>query len=312
MTATVAVAAHPTRWQVGAADDISPRPLPGLLLMGGGGDVDAAMQWWLEKAAGGDVVVLRASGGDGYNDYFFRELGVALNSVTTLRFDSREEALDPSAAITIRQAEALFLAGGDQSRYLRFWPGTPVGEAIADHLTAGKPTGGTSAGLAVLGEFAYGAMHDGDLTSLIALRDPFDPLITVESGFFAAPAMRGVLTDSHFTERRRLGRLIVMLGRLQAERGRPDLLGVGIDERTALAVDGEGDARVFTADNGTVTLVSLPETVPLSPGTPAGPGVAQIVLLDRSSRFSFRERSADRPANVTTVKFADGRLHADE
>ena len=51
----------------------------------------------------------------------------------------------------IRQAEVVFIAGGDQGNYLRGWKGTPVQDAINANIAAGKPIGGTSAGLAVLG-----------------------------------------------------------------------------------------------------------------------------------------------------------------
>jgi cyanophycinase-like exopeptidase len=70
----------------------------------------------------------------------------------------------------IRQAEGLWLAGGDQSRYVKYWKDTPVGAALDAHVRAGKPLGGTSAGLAVLGEFSYSALDPGTLTSPIALQ----------------------------------------------------------------------------------------------------------------------------------------------
>ena len=58
---------------------------------------------------------------------------------------------------TIRNAEAIFIAGGDQSNYVRYWKDTPVEDAI--NLVAAKPApiGGTSAGMAILGEFVYSA-----------------------------------------------------------------------------------------------------------------------------------------------------------
>ena len=51
----------------------------------------------------------------------------------------------------MRNADGIFIAGGDQSNYVRFWKGTPVAEALDPHVRAGKPIGGTSAGLAMLG-----------------------------------------------------------------------------------------------------------------------------------------------------------------
>ncbi len=62
----------------------------GIVLAGGGLDNDKAMQWMLMRAQGGDVVVLRATQSDGYNDYFFSELGVTVNSVETILFNSAD------------------------------------------------------------------------------------------------------------------------------------------------------------------------------------------------------------------------------
>jgi cyanophycinase-like exopeptidase len=69
----------------------------------------------------------------------------------------REAAFDPFVIDTIRNAEALFIAGGDQSRYVRFWKDTPVEDAINHVVAKPAPVGGTSAGMAILGEFSYSA-----------------------------------------------------------------------------------------------------------------------------------------------------------
>jgi cyanophycinase len=289
-------------YHTGAAEDAQARPQTGLLLAGGGGDVDAAMQWLLRKASGGDVVVLRASGGDGYNDYLYRQPGVALNSVRSLVFHSRESALDERAAAWIRRAELIFIAGGDQSRYVRFWRDTPVQQAIQAHILAGKPIGGTSAGLAILGEHAYAALHDGDLTSELALADPGHEWITLVSDFLAVPQLRGILTDSHFSERDRLGRLLVMLGHLGAAHG--GVAGLGVDERTALCIEADGAAQVMSADGGGVSLMELEP--PGAEGIP--PRSARVVVLGPDSRFNVRTRAFMDPVRELIVAAESGRL----
>jgi cyanophycinase len=265
----------------GSVADSNPVTRPGLLLAGGGGDVDAAMSWLLECAGGGDVVVLRASGSDGYNTYLQEELGVPVNSVRTLVFDSRDDADDPQAAAWIRKAELVFIAGGDQSKYVRFWKGTPVQAALQEHLLAGKPAGGTSAGLAVLGQYAYSAMHEADLTSALALADPGSPLITLEKDFLSAPPLVGILTDSHFRDRDRLGRLIAMLARIATD-GTPAVAGIGIDERTALCIGSDGIGQIHSTSGGVVTLVRLA-------GDPASPGemAALVHEVGAGSRIEF-------------------------
>jgi len=256
-------------WTTGNAADVAATTRPGLLLMGGGGDVDAAMRWFLERCGGGDVVILRASGSDGYNTYLYRELGTAVDSVQTIRFDSAEGARDPRALEAIRSAEGIFLAGGDQSRYVRYWAGTEVQELLNAHVREGKPLGGTSAGLAVMGQFAYSAMHEGSLTSELAKSNPRHPYITLEKDFLSIPALEGVLTDTHFTERDRMGRLIVMLRRLLEDRNER-VLGLGVDEQTALCIDGDGLARIY--GKGGVSLVDPGwETVRVSRKEADGP-----------------------------------------
>lgn len=256
----------------------APRPVsPGLLLMGGGGDVDAAMRWFLERAGGGNIVVLRAAGGDGYHDYLYRELG-RIQSVETIVFRDRAAAFDPAVAAILSRAHGIFLAGGDQSRYVRFWSDTPVAAALAAHWQAGRPLGGTSAGLAVLGEFAFSADFDprtsgGELTSRAAQADPHDPRITLVRGFLSLPPLRGTIADTHFAERDRFGRLEVFVSRILARDDAPAaVLGIGIDEATALCLEPDGTGRVLSARGGAVHL--LPAVRGQSPGpwhrVPAG------------------------------------------
>ena len=141
-------------YEVGALD--APRAThtePAMMLMGGGEWVPAAFQWWLARAGHGRVVILRASGADELQNRLYREIGGAA-SVQTLVFNSRRAADDPAVLGVIAAADAIFIAGGDQSRYIRFWKGTPVNEALNAHVRAGRPIAGTSAGLAILGGYS--------------------------------------------------------------------------------------------------------------------------------------------------------------
>lgn len=208
----------------------------GLMLMGGGTDVDDAFRWLIQRSGGGDLVVLRAEGADGYNNYLYTELG-KLNSVTTLVINNREQAFCPEVAKRIEQAEALFFAGGDQSQYYRFWKDTPVHKAITALAQRDVPMGGTSAGLAILGEVIYSA-EGTSLKSETVLNNPFHPDLTLRNDFLKLPYMQNILTDSHFSERQRQGRLLAFLARARSDRGFPAALkGIGIDERTALLVE---------------------------------------------------------------------------
>jgi cyanophycinase len=97
--------------------------------MGGGTDVDAAFQWMCQKSSSGDFLVIRATGSDAYNPYI-QQLCPAENSVATLIIPNRTAASDPFVISTIQNAEALWIAGGDQSNYVNYWKGTPVEAAL--------------------------------------------------------------------------------------------------------------------------------------------------------------------------------------
>jgi cyanophycinase len=129
----------------GNPDDVVTETQELLVLQGGGTDVDENYIRMGELSGGGDFLVLRASGDDGYNDYIYALC--KCDSVETIVFENRDAAHDEFVIEKIRNAEALFIAGGDQSRYVRFWKGTPIEDAI--HFVAAKPAplGGTSAGM---------------------------------------------------------------------------------------------------------------------------------------------------------------------
>lgn len=215
----------------------------GLVLMGGGTDVDGAFRWLIERSGGGDVVVLRASGTDAYNPYI-NSLG-NVNSVETLLIDSRELAQNDTVAAIIRNAELLFIAGGDQSSYMQYWKGTKTAAAINYLLTEKKaPVGGTSAGCAILGGF-YFSGEKGSAVSEEALQNPFAPNITLyNNDFLNAPYLQEVITDQHYLTRSREGRSVVFLSRILNDWNVP-AKAIAVDERTAVCIDKDGGAVVL-------------------------------------------------------------------
>jgi beta-aspartyl-peptidase (threonine type) len=226
---------------------------PGLLLMGGGDRNFDALRWFMAHAGNGHVVVLRASQAGEIGEEFFNEVG-GIKSVETFVFNDREAASNPKILAALRRADGIFIAGGDQSRYVRYWRGTPVAAALDAHVKAGKPLGGTSAGLAMLGEYLYGAMDGGSQISPRALADPLGPDNTIETDFLHLAALKGVVTDTHFSERGRLGRLVAFVAKAESMAGRP-LLGLGVDEDAAVAVEGDGSARVYATAPGAGAIV---------------------------------------------------------
>jgi cyanophycinase len=192
--------------------------------------------------------------------------------VATLILRNRKAALNPRAAEIIGKAEAIFIAGGDQSRYVNFWKGTPVQDAINAHLAAGKPIGGTSAGLAVLGQFVYGCLEDkpkdADLASPQVLADPYTKRVTLVRDFLKVPALENLLTDSHFAKRDRMGRSLGFLARIAADGWSKDPREIAIDEKSALLVEEDGRARVVGAGLGVFFLQVTEAPAICKPGEP--------------------------------------------
>jgi len=255
---------------------------PGLLLMGGGDRNQDALHWFLQHAGNGHIVVLRASLGGEIGEEFYHKIG-GIQSVETFVFKDRDAAFDPKILAALKHADGIFLAGGDQARYVRYWRGTPLAAALNAHVKAGKPLGGTSAGLAVQGEYLYGAMDGGSITSPRALADPLGDGITIETGFLDFALLEGVITDTHFSERGRLGRLAAFLAKSEQLAQRP-LLGLGVDEAAAVAVEGDGTARVYAS----------------------APGAGAVVL-----RGGFTARQAeDKPMNLDRFEVEVAGVHS--
>lgn len=230
--------------------------------MGGGTDTDEAFLWQIKNANGGDFVVLRASGDDAYNPWVMNMsvvAGAKLNSVTTILFKNSKASAEAEVLTAIRNAEAIFLAGGDQSQYLDYWVGTDVQKIIQDKLKT-VTIGGTSAGCMVLGNWIYSA-ESGSVTSEEALANPYDKYITIAPGLLKIPYLETLLADTHFVTRTRMGRMVTFMARILKDSSTPPVSSakaVGIDEHTALLLDvntgdvsavGVGTAYICSSDH---------------------------------------------------------------
>nr|MDQ6890018.1 Type 1 glutamine amidotransferase-like domain-containing protein [Bacteroidota bacterium] len=169
---------HPASLEIiGDTADVVTETRSGVALVGGGGDVNSAFKWMISRSGGGDVVVITASGNADYNKDIY-ELG-GVNSVETLNITSRDLGDNDTVANTIRNAEMLFIAGGDQSRYMNFWRGTKTQAAINYLLNVKKvPVGGTSAGCAILSGIYYSG-EEGSVVSDEVLNNPYIQGVTL-------------------------------------------------------------------------------------------------------------------------------------
>lgn len=221
----------------GDTADVVRAHTPGIVLAGGGTDNDNAMSWLLQRAAGGDVVVLRASGADGYNSYLFRDLGVTVNSVETLLITTIVGANDAYIERRVREAEAIFIAGGDQYLYYSLWRNTKLHEALQWAISQKRvAVGGTSAGMMVLSGAYYTPAGNG-ITSDQALSNPYNPAMDVlgNGDFITTPLLRNVITDTHYDQRARAGRHVAMMARLEQDRS-INVRGIACNERTAVCI----------------------------------------------------------------------------
>ena len=269
-------------------------PTPSFVLMGGGPDVDPAFRWLIQRAGispgtGGRFVVIRATGTEAYNPYIFYSdetlstsntiadlwvggASLGLTSVETLVIPSVKAANSEAVNAILAKANVVFIAGGDQSDYIRFWKGTALEQTLKALMQKNVPVGGTSAGLAVLGQFDYSALYKS-ATSEASMLNPyskditFDPSpLSLQGGFIAPPALASMIFDSHFDSRDRMGRFIAFISRLVAptttpggtfgciggvlpasSSGNATARGIGISVETALLVQGNGNGNPVTA-----------------------------------------------------------------
>jgi len=105
----------------------------------------------------------------------------------------------------MQNAEALWIAGGDQSDYIHFWKGTPVEDTLKALIARSVPVGGTSAGMNVLSQFLYSALAAQGVTSTQVLADLFNRYITLDRDFVSIATVAGVIGDPHFVTRDRKG-----------------------------------------------------------------------------------------------------------
>jgi cyanophycinase len=252
----------------------------GLLL--GGGDTEEyadqrlrpAYEWLLTQANGGDLVVLQHSH-DIDLAYFWNvvrgsRVANKPRSVRLFSINARSQASLPEVLDAVANAEAIYIAGefgGDQSKYVDFWMGTPLQAAINRAIKERNVAiAATSDGLGILGQVVFRDHPQlGDslnLESPRALADPYTRRLVLVKDFLQHQALENVITDSHFglysddekltRGRDRMGRLVAFLGRIRQDQWvapGTTAKGIGVDEKTFVAVEThgptKGDAKVI-------------------------------------------------------------------
>lgn len=248
---------------------------------------------WMVEKGGNEVVILGAVPleEDSRPDVF-RKVGA--ERVTSLVV-TRENADSQEVYDAIARARVVFIRGGSQSRYVEWWTGTKTQAAIEAVYKAGGVVAGSSAGAAVLGEVDYDA-RAGSLAAREALADGRHENLTLSTGLLNL--VPGVIFDTHFTERGRIARLPVMLAHCREDL-KKDVLGIGLDPKTAVCMGPDGVAEV--KGEGTVTLLRLTagSKVKVEKGLP--PMVAGVECSQLCAGYRFEARSGEvvaRPEGV--------------
>ena len=215
-----------------------------LVIIGGAEDkrTDMKILKIVHKLSGGDksniaIVTTATNNPEGAEREYceiFKSLGV--KSVYGLNIYNREQADDNNNVNSILKADCIFFVGGDQLRISSILGGTRVHDAILKSLSNGKIIAGTSAGASMMSHVMVIEGKDDEAPRKCTLK--------------MAPGMgmlQGVIIDQHFNQRGRIGRLLAAVAQ------NPAIIGLGIDEDTAVIVD--ADMKFTVAGSGVVTVV---------------------------------------------------------
>ncbi len=258
---------------------------------------DGVFHWMIEHGGDRRVIVIgyHADPDKTVERVFIKAGATAVDHLVIADRATADSAETGNALIA---ADIIWIRGGDQSKYVKQWRGTRTEAAIRAVYARGGVIGGTSAGAAVLGEVIYDAFN-GSLTSTEALSNAYHPIVTLTSDFLQLTP--GVLFDTHFTERGRLGRLAVMLARRHAD-AQQDLIGAGLDYRTALCVYPDLTAEV--RGEGSVTILHrTPESQEtVAQGRPAVVTDLAYTQLTEGYRYDLKNRRVlGRPDSAELV-----------
>jgi cyanophycinase len=257
-----------------------------LVIVGGGPIPEVIDRRFLQLAGGANarIVVLPMASESGAESgaaraAAFKQLGAA--SAVSMQLERKDVAAD-SVARALGQATGIWFPGGDQNRLTAAIIGTAVLDSIRSRYQHGAVVGGTSAGAAVMSD----PMISGDERRPGGSRPPSDSSdnwLTIDrddvilvAGFGLLP---NVTVDQHFLRRKRHNRLISVV--LE----RPNIVGIGIDESTALVVSPTGPWEIIGASQAVV--YDARRAVVTSKGTTLGAANIQVHVLPAGSRFDY-------------------------
>ncbi|MBF2048163.1 MAG: cyanophycinase [Elainella sp. C42_A2020_010] len=262
-----------------------------LVIIGGAEDREGdcvVLREFVRRAGGvqAHIVVLTAATsmprevGDDYIRVFEK---IGAEDVQVIDTEYAEDADRQEAVDKVMQATGIFFTGGDQARIIELIKGTRVDKAIRERHAQGAVIGGTSAGAAMMPDTM---IIEGDSAT-----NPRVDIVDMGPGMGFLP---GIAVDQHFAQRGRLGRLIAALVQ------QPAILGIGIDENTAVIVDGDefevvGQSAVTVVDESEATHNNLQG---LLKGEALAVCGVRLHILPHGYRFNLKTRQAIIPGAV--------------
>ena len=249
-------------------------PANGSLVVVGGAMQDLGIvRRFIDLAGGPDapIVVIPTAGGAAEYDQFYPGLrqfrAAGATNLTVIHTNDRDEADSEAFVRPIREAGGVWFPGGRQWRIADSYLDTRTEEELHRLLERGGVIGGSSAGASIQGSY----LIRGDTqTNTIMMGDH-------EEGF---GFLRNVGIDQHLLRRNR------QFDMLEVMEAMPDLLGIGIDENTAIVVQGD-EFEVI----GESYVVIYDTSVQIDTG-------GDFYFLAPGDRFNMATREARRPANT--------------
>lgn len=247
---------------------------PGVVVLSGGGpegDIGVTTDWsyplYKKLIENGDttgdkkikVVVLSLEKPDSnFMVDYLKSMGA--DSSQNLVVSSKKEANDPKVEAMLKDADVVFIRGGNQGKAYQLWKDTKVHEQIQALSNRGGAIGGTSSGAMGLSGYSITGGQDFDSKEVLSdshsllLNDKVNPMTSgIHNDFLNA--VPGVLADTHCGERARVGRLMAVMAKATEDFKDNKIVSVCLEEKTGIAVS-NGKAQVF----GTGSVHFLTET----------------------------------------------------
>lgn len=240
-----------------------------LVIVGGAMQDPAIVRRFIDLAGGPDapiVIIPSAGDADDYDEYWsglkqWRENGAT--NLTVVHTRDRKVAETEAFVKPIRAARGVFLAGGRQWRLADAYLDTLTHKALAEVLARGGVLGGSSAGASMLASF----MVRGDTKSNEKMIGDH----TVGFGF-----LRNAAVDQHLLRRNRQFDMLEVIDK------HPELLGIGLDENTAIVVEGD---RFDVIGRSYAVIYSA---------TPVAGAAGRFYFMGAGDRFDMKTRQATR------------------